>query len=80
MNTIQEKWEMFEKDAIPATALPSQREAMQLAFYVGAAAMEEIAMTACSPSISEDAGVEILVGCNEELRAFAAAFDAKENQ
>jgi hypothetical protein len=78
MNTIQEKWDIFEKNAIPSNALEPQRKAMQLAFYAGAAAMEEIAITACSPSVSEDAGVEILVGCNEEIRAYAAAFDTKK--
>jgi hypothetical protein len=80
MNTIQEKWELFEKNAISPNALANQRKAMRLAFYAGAAAMEGIAIAVSGPSISENAAVEILKGCNEEIRAFAATFDSEENQ
>lgn len=70
MNTIQEQWESFRKAVIPPTAGPVQVQEMRRAFYAGAEAMWRINMAIGEDSVSEDGGVAILEGVNQEIRQF----------
>lgn len=70
MNTIQEKWERFEKLVVPKNAPAIQREEMRKAFYCGAEAMSEIQyeVGGCK---TEEAAIQILNGVQDEFRRFA---------
>jgi len=71
MNTIQEQWNSFASLVVPKNAPPVQRQEMKRAFYAGAEALARIQFVISGPDMSEDAGVQILEGCHEELRLFA---------
>ena len=71
MNTIQEQWNSFKLLVVPKDAPPIQRQEMRMAFYAGAEAMMRIQWAVGDEAISEDAGVAILEGCQDELRRFA---------
>ena len=69
MNTIQEKWDDYERMVVPAAAGPNQRIETRRAFYAGAFStlciMEEL-----PADISEDAGAMVLQGLKEEILAY----------
>lgn len=71
MNTVQEQWQTFEALVMPANAPPIQRQEMRRAFYAGAEAMMRVQWNIGGEEISEDAGVQILEGCRDELQRFA---------
>ncbi len=71
MNTIQEQWESFAALVVPKDAPPVQRQEMRRAFYAGAEAMTRIQFAVGDKAMSEDAGVQVLEGCHDELRRFA---------
>lgn len=71
MNTIQEQWDMFSALVIPKNAPPIQQQEMRRAFYAGAEAMTRIQFAVGDKNMSEEAGVQILEGCNDELRRFS---------
>ena len=71
MNTIQEQWESFATRVVPKDAPAIQRKEMRRAFYAGAEAMMRINFAIGHDSISEDAGIQILNGCQDECRRFA---------
>jgi len=71
MNTIQAQWSTFEAMVVPKKASPVQRQEMRRAFYAGAEAMMRIQWAIGDENISEDAGVQILEGCYDEVRRFA---------
>jgi hypothetical protein len=71
MNTILEQWESFSAMALPLDAPPIQRQEMRRAFYAGAEAMARIQFSVGDRAMSEDAGVQVLEGCHDELRGFA---------
>lgn len=35
MQTVQQRWERFERDMVPAGASPAQRQVLRRAFYAG---------------------------------------------
>ncbi|MGK2897241.1 MAG: hypothetical protein ACSLE9_00940 [Burkholderiaceae bacterium] len=72
MNTIAHQWGLFATLVIPKDASPVQRQEMRRAFYAGAEGLARIQYAVGDASISEDAGVQILEGVNDELRRFAA--------
>ena len=71
MNTVQEQWESFASLVIPKNAPPVQRQEMRRAFYAGAEAMMRIQWAIGGEGISEQAGIQILEGCSDELKRFA---------
>ncbi len=71
MNTIQEQWELFAALVVPKDAPPIQRQETRRAFYAGAEAMARIQFAVGDKAMSEDAGVQVLEGCHDELRRFA---------
>lgn len=72
MNTIQDQWNLFEATVLPKDAPDIQKQEMRRAFYAGAEAMARIQFAIGDKAVSEDAGVQILEGCHEELRSFAS--------
>lgn len=73
MRTIQGYWESYEREVVPASASEVQRVETQRAFYAGAATALTIIEGVGDERVSEDAGVAIITGLNDEVRAFAAA-------
>lgn len=73
MNTIQEQWEAFSKLTLPANASPIQRQEVRRAFYGGVEGMVRILDAVAASNVSEEAGMQILNGCQDELRRFATA-------
>lgn len=71
MNTIQQQWDFFNALVVPANAPDIQRIEMRRAFYAGAEAMMRIQWNIGGADVSEDAGVQILEGCRDELEGFA---------
>ena len=70
MNTIQENWDSFNALVIPKNADAIQRQEMRKAFYAGAGVMLNIFWAIGDKSISEEAGLDILEGCSEEINMF----------
>jgi hypothetical protein len=68
--TIAEAWQDYERQVLPADAVPEQRSQLKMAFYAGAAVIMEINQRIGEPDISEDGGVRILHAIDEELRQF----------
>lgn len=71
MNTIQTQWEKFSSLVVPKDASPVQKQEMRRAFYAGAEAMSKILFAIGDQSLSEDAGAQILEGCQDEINRFA---------
>lgn len=71
MNTIQEQWNSFVALVVPKDAPPAQQKEMRRAFYAGAEAMARIQFAVGDKAMSEDAGIQVLEGCHDELRRFA---------
>lgn len=71
MSTVHEQWVLFERMVVPKSAGESQRLETRRAFYAGAEAMARILMVISAEGVSEDAGVQMLEGCHDELRRFA---------
>lgn len=70
MNTIQAHWEDFRKSVVPAEASPGQVRDMQRAFYGGAAAIMSIMSDIGTDDVSDDAGIQVLAGLEDELKRF----------
>ena len=71
MNTVQQQWEVFSSMVIANDASPVQRQEMRRAFYAGSEAMMRIQWAIGGAEISEDEGIQILEGCQDELKRFA---------
>ena len=71
MNTIQEQWEQFESLVINPNAPDVQRSEMKRAFYAGAQALLNVEWAIADTSLSDDAVVEMLEGCYQEIQMFA---------
>jgi len=72
MNTIQEQWKQFSALVIQNDAPEIQKQEMKLAFYGGAEAVLRLQLNITDPSVSDDAGVQMLEGIHDECRRFAA--------
>jgi hypothetical protein len=70
MNTIQSKWELFERLVIPKDAPEIQRKEMRRAFYAGAEAILQLQFVIGEESISEDAAMAMLTGLHSECAQF----------
>jgi hypothetical protein len=70
MKTVAEYFASFAKVAIPATAGPAQRHAMQSAFYSGALAMFNLTSDTAD-EVSDDIAVTRLERLHAELRQHA---------
>lgn len=71
MNTIRKQWDIFNTTVIPADAPAIQRKEMRRAFYAGAEALLRINFEIGGENVSEDQGMTILNGLNEECFDFA---------
>lgn len=72
MNTIDDMWRSFEESVIPATAPPVQRQEMKKAFYAGASSILHMGLGVIGDeSVSENAGVAIIQGWQDECQMFA---------
>jgi hypothetical protein len=71
MNTIQEQWSSFAALVVPKDAPAVQVTEMRRAFYAGAEAMMRINCAIGERRISEEAGMQILDGCMDEMKRFA---------
>lgn len=71
MNTIQHQWDAFRALVVPQDAPPMQVREMRRAFYAGAEAMSRINFAVGDANVSEQAGIEILEGVQDELARFA---------
>ena len=71
MNTIQQHWESYAAEVIPADAGATQRTECRRAFYAGAHAMLGTFWGLGSMDVSEDAGVAVIEGLYQEAQAFA---------
>ena len=72
MNTIQEMWESYRKQVIPADASAIQIRECRFAFYGGAQSILSITYNIGDKSISNDAGVQMLEGLHQEVQMFGA--------
>ena len=71
MNTISEKWELFQSEVIPKSAGPIQLREMKLAFYSGAFAFLAMQKEIIgNPSLSEDAGIALLEAWQDEIQLY----------
>lgn len=78
MKTVSEYFASFAKVAIPASAGPAQRHAMQSAFYSGALAMFNLTSDAAAETTSDDVAVTRLERLHAELQRYAV--DLSEGQ
>jgi len=68
---IERGWLTFAEHVLPKDAPPIQRQEMRRAFYAGAGLLFENMTEAVGPAdVSEDAGLDIMQGVYEEIRAF----------
>ena len=68
MNTMREKWDVYETMVIPKDAGPIQRLETKSGFYAGALSALEILHEI--PDVDDDAGAEILEELWKEVLAF----------
>jgi len=69
MNTVQEKWDEYERMVVPVKAGPNQRLETRRGFYAGAFSVLCI-VGELPADTSEDAGAMILQGLKEEILVF----------
>ncbi len=69
MNTIKEKWDLFEPLALSEVTNKIQRQEMKKAFYAGAQSMMNIQLN-LDEDISDDAYMGIIEGCRDEFQMF----------
>lgn len=70
MRTIQQQWESYAAAVIPKDAPTVQIQECRRAFYAGAMAMNTVYLSTSTPDVSESAGVQIVEGVQQELKAF----------
>ena len=78
MKTVAEYFASFAQVAIPASAGPAQRHAMQSAFYSGALAMFNLTSDCAAEPVSDDVAVTKLERLHAELQKYA--IDLAEGQ
>ncbi len=71
MNTIQSHWEDYRRRVLPKDAGPVQIRETQMAFYAGAWAVFRILKDGVADTKTDEAGVAMLMGLQEECQAFA---------
>jgi hypothetical protein len=74
--TIANAWQRFEAVCVGRGALPDQLQEMRQSFYGGAAAVLGVMTEISANDVSDMAGVHILEGLHQELRAFAVELKA----
>lgn len=68
---VEKGWRLYAEHALPANAPAIQKRETKRAFYAGAGLIFENLTNAVGPEdVSEDAGVEIMVAVDAEVRAF----------
>lgn len=70
MKVIERQWKQFDRESIPRTAPPIQRQEMRRAFYAGAAALLHLAKGLGDDEVSEDAGAAVLEAMQQEIVEF----------
>lgn len=70
-NLIANGWRSYAEHVLPANAPPVQIQETRRAFYAGAGLLFEALTNAVGPDdVSEDAGMEIMRGVDDEIRQF----------
>jgi len=69
-NTLQERWESFQKMVIPPNAPPVQIREMKLAFYAGAESFNKTLLHITTLEKPEQVEVAMLEGLNQEIKQF----------
>lgn len=69
-NRIQEEWQSYKRQVLPANAPLVQIQECRRAFYSGAVAAFNIYRSLGADEISEDEGVRILSDMDDELCEF----------
>jgi hypothetical protein len=68
---IERGWRSYAEHVLPTNAGRAQIQEMRRAFYAGAGLLFEALTDAVGPDdVSEDAGMDIMRGVDEEIRAF----------
>lgn len=68
---IDEGWRLYAEHALPTNAPRVQKQECKRAFYAGAGLLFEKLTNAVGPDdVSEDAGVAIMAGVDDEIRRF----------
>jgi hypothetical protein len=70
MTTLQDKWQSFERSAMPKDAPPIQRKEMRRAFYAGVAVMLSLMSELGEDDVSEEAGAAALEALDQECKQF----------
>lgn len=73
MRTMREEWEDYRQRIVPKDAHPIQIQETRRAFYAGAWAYRSVNIETVVAGLSEEACKQVLVGLDEELKAFAAS-------
>lgn len=68
--TLQDEWDRYRRDVIPAGASPVQRIESQRAFYAGAQMVLMILADLADDAVSEDQGVERIAALVRESLDF----------
>jgi hypothetical protein len=71
MRTIASGWRRFDAQITPQGASDEQRFDLRNAFYAGATTVLGIMRQISAQEVSDDAGIAILEGLHQEVRAFA---------
>ncbi len=80
MNTIQSQWEAFRRMVVLKGASAAQLDNLRLAFYAGAEGFRRINWNIGEETMTEEAGVAILAGLDEELKAFGVELNNRSAQ
>lgn len=68
---IEREWLSFAERVLPANAPAIQRQEMRRAFFAGAGRLfESLTNAVGTDDVSEDAGMDIMQGVEDEIRAF----------
>jgi hypothetical protein len=70
MRTIFDQWSEFERRILSESAGPVQRMEMRRSFYAGAQSMLNELKELGDADVSDDAGMGVLEGYQDELLAF----------
>ena len=70
MNTIQQRWDLFNTLAIPADIPDAQRREMKRAFYGGVIAMFQANIDIMENSVSKSEAVHFFETCSKEINDF----------
>jgi hypothetical protein len=74
--TIANGWQRFEAVCVKRGASPGQMQELRQAFYGGAATVLGVMTEISANDVSDMAGIHILEGLHQELRAFGVELQA----